>query len=569
MANIGLPYVPFASVLPKIEWKRGQEKKPRLIIREDGDVKPNTGDEEKGTNEAEENEDSVADSSDASSESSEEEEDLVDYINSLLPTVLDDGTVIRKKEAVLDEVEVLKNRPPWYKRQWIAFQNWRERERIRRKHYIYRDYEERVKLIDDRIRLMIMKEIQANEDAVIEEARQTEIRIKNNSMKRAKRAQLGDSFEQEFDLREAELRKLQFFEVNLQAWATENSEQRFLEEQRRREEEEAERLRLLEEQEAAQIRQAAADFDKMYEEDLEITQDVLEMGRKVGAQAGTNPNVKSTLLAARVVKKAKKKKPKKKPSGGGTGGGGGDGGGGGGVGSGVSGGLGKGGRGIGNKEGVMVISLLPDIDFSLRKKIVGPDYETCFDQDLSRDVTRRVVALKCRAIGERGALCLGAELVRGACPQLELLDLTRCEVKSRGLGRILHGIRIGNLYNLRVLILRGNHITPLGLEYIKDLFDAHIVDQLQVLDLRDNELGDDGADTIMRMIMANYFLGDISELLLQNNGISDIGFRKLVKVLQSMQEAKFPTLQRLALEQNDITAACKRELYPLPDYFTL
>ena len=45
---------------------------------------------------------------------------------------------------------------------------------------------------------------------------------------------------------------------------------------------------------------------------------------------------------------------------------------------------------------------------------------------------------------------------------------------------------------------------------------------LVVLDLRDNEIGDDGADTIMKMIIANYFHNMI-EIHLQSNGIKDLG----------------------------------------------
>ena len=43
-----------------------------------------------------------------------------------------------------------------------------------------------------------------------------------------------------------------------------------------------------------------------------------------------------------------------------------------------------------------------------------------------------------------------------------------------------------------------------------------------VLDLRDNELGDDGADTIMKMIIANYFY-NLIEFHLESNNIKDLG----------------------------------------------
>ena len=200
--------------------------------------------------------------------------------------------------------------------------------------------------------------------------------------------------------------------------------------------------------------------------------------------------------------------------------------------------------------------------------MLGRDYVTPFDQDLARDKTNQVVCLKARSIGERGALCLGAEFVRGACPQLQLLDLSRCEIKTRGLGRLLHGIRIGNLYNLRSLVLKGNHIGSRGLEYVKDVLTSGVLSELKVLDLRENELGDDGADIIMRMIVGGSFR-TLSELHLQNNGITDVGFMKIFKAMQSMQERSFPMIRRLGLELNYISAKCKQECYPIPLYFSV
>jgi hypothetical protein len=70
-----------------------------------------------------------------------------------------------------------------------------------------------------------------------------------------------------------------------------------------------------------------------------------------------------------------------------------------------------------------------------------------------------------------------------------------------------------------------------------------------VLDLRENELGDEGADTIMRMIVAGTFRS-LTELHLQNNGITDVGFMKIFKAMQSMQERSFPRIRRLGLELN-------------------
>ena len=144
---------------------------------------------------------------------------------------------------------------------------------------------------------------------------------------------------------------------------------------------------------------------------------------------------------------------------------------------------------------------------------------------------KNVSTLRCRNIGERGALALAAAFIRGCTPVITMLDLTRAEVQTRGFGRILHGLRLGNVSSLKVLNARGNFITARSLEYLKMAFESDTLPGLVALDLRDNEIGDDGADTIMKMIIANYF-HNIIELHLQKNGIKDLGFKKIIKVCQ-------------------------------------
>ena len=191
---------------------------------------------------------------------------------------------------------------------------------------------------------------------------------------------------------------------------------------------------------------------------------------------------------------------------------------------------------------------------------------TPFDTDLGK--TAHVLELCCTGIGERGALSLAAEFLRGACSSLETLDLSRCQIQTRGFGRLLHGIKLSNLISLRRLLLRGNDIGPRGLEYLKINYVVGAMQDLQVLDLRENELGDEGADTIMRMVIAGYFV-NLRELRLQHNGIGDTGFVKLVKVLQSMGHDKCPRLVRLGMENNFVSATAKRQYSPLAEYWSV
>jgi hypothetical protein len=189
-----------------------------------------------------------------------------------------------------------------------------------------------------------------------------------------------------------------------------------------------------------------------------------------------------------------------------------------------------------------------------------------FNVDLTHSA--RVLDLQCYQIGERGALCLAAELIRGACPNVENLSFAKCEIRTRGLGRLLHGMRVGNLGRLVSLDLRGNFIGPRGLDYLREVMRTGTFDNLREIDLRENELGDDGATAIVRLIIAGT-LKNITTLHLQNNGITDVGFSRLYKALQTLQPLKCPNLEQLALEGNSISAKIKRECSPLPPYITI
>ena len=220
---------------------------------------------------------------------------------------------------------------------------------------------------------------------------------------------------------------------------------------------------------------------------------------------------------------------------------------------------------IPNSPEKLVISLKPDVSFAnFGNKRTAHEYFYPFDHEIASKANELRI-LKARSIGERGALCLSGDFVRIPLPQLEILDLSNCEIKTRGLGRVLRGIKVAKLYGLEELILRGNHITTRALEFIRDLFDTEVFVRLRVLDLSDNELGDECAEPFIRMIFGNS-LKNIVELRLQNNKIKDLGFSKLIKVLQSAYIKNCPLLERVGLERNLVSSEIKRELSPLPPF---
>ena len=175
--------------------------------------------------------------------------------------------------------------------------------------------------------------------------------------------------------------------------------------------------------------------------------------------------------------------------------------------------------------------------------------------------------LTCLLIGERGALSLGSDFVRGACPRLTVLDLSNCRIKTRGLGRLLYGMKLGNLSSLRRLVLKGNDIEARGVKLIQGVLNSTTFANLQTLDLRDNELGDTGLDILMKMLAAGD-VGSLSEIMLHRNNITDLGFTMFMKLVPRIRDKYFPNITRISLDGNRITPKVKKQFKPYPTWIS-
>lgn len=150
------------------------------------------------------------------------------------------------------------------------------------------------------------------------------------------------------------------------------------------------------------------------------------------------------------------------------------------------------------------------------KRLRKVKYTNPFDQDLSG--TGDIQVLRAVNIGEHGALCLASELTRGACPMVERLSLKGCEVHNSGCGKVLQAIKIANLMNIRYLNLRANHLTATSLDYMREVYTSGVLANVLVIDLSDNELGDDGVDALLRLILQGH-LRNVEMLFLNRNSM--------------------------------------------------
>ena len=541
-----LPLLPFShTTLPKKEWKSNtQEKKGRPINIEAVRQSMLEKQDESSTDSDIESKATWEYRSEDSWNSDEEYEDdegrgLHEHMAALLPSKAEVGKPMPKLVKPPPPPPKGVKPPGFWGRQWIAFQAWREKEKRKRMHYIFRDFEKRIQKYETQLEANLLEEIESIKREVTKAAYELKKRIKINSMAKKSKDSATERFDIGVKIRNEEARRIGFFTANLQRWAVEKHDHKIEEAliQRAADLEKVAKDKVINDKIAAVEAQRIEDLELGI--DTDITQQIMEYGRKTGVLAASNT---FDPVADKLQKDMKANK-----------------------------------RGGGAaefssipKDPILQLKLLEDIDFKKMKRggvTVDGKKMAVFDHpDLSK--TRHVIEMRCINIGERGSLALAAEFIRGACPMMELLDLTRNQIQTRGLGRLLHGMKIANLMSLKRLVLISNDLTPRSMEYLRDAFHGGTFPALEILELQNNEIGDEGVDILLRSFHSKH-LEYLRELHLQCNGITDLGFSKIVKIFKSLQLENMPYLERLGLENNGITSKGKREFHPLPIYMSV
>ena len=324
----GLPMVPFA-ILPKISWKHHQEVKPR-IDREEALLlagvtpKEDDIDEEKDKDETlggdlSEDEESVISS--VKSDKSEEETPLYEYIATILP-----GTPKAKEGEAEPTIQIDERtgeiktiqpihvgpveRPAWLEPpepepevetcsqlMFRLIDQYRARQRIKRQHYILKEFEERIKKMDQKVREEVFEEIKLEEKLVMKEAIKAAKRRKANAKpkkpKRSKNVEsilLPPGLDDEIQQRDREMERLDFYCNNLHYWRVDALQQEIeYEEQLAREEgakAERELRKVIKERKDREREETIKKDELIFKEDFEITQQVNKLMRQTGVVAG-------------------------------------------------------------------------------------------------------------------------------------------------------------------------------------------------------------------------------------------------------------------------------------------
>lgn len=400
-------------------------------------------------------------------------------------------------------------------KRYQRFQAWRKKKAEKRRHKMLRYWESQIEKMDIKIRDEIQQQMDEDEEALLRHNRKLR-KIKKAQNFRARRVIHRDTrFEKEKRRRKKEHERIQFNVWNMEIWARQDFEKAesaaaIAEEYARLEQERKDA-----EVNLAMKNNAAFQDEHMLGDDIRETQMVMKAGRIAGTLAGVNAD--------------KHKIPVETPL---------------------------------EITRNLTIFIRPEIDFKWKPKHMRTKAELApFNVNLT--IYRDVEKLRAFQIGQRGALALASEFLRGSCSNVKDLNLGRCQIHSRGLGKILHGLRIGRVVNLQKLNLRGNCICASGLHFLKNGLANGSIANLKHLDLRENELCDEGAHLVAHMMISGVF-EQIATLHLQRNMITDVGIEKIVHVYRAVFEVKCPVMTKLSLEENYASIKMKQSLKPTP-----
>ena len=189
--------------------------------------------------------------------------------------------------------------------------------------------------------------------------------------------------------------------------------------------------------------------------------------------------------------------------------------------------------------------------------------ESHFEIELKR--FRTVEKIQGFKLGPIGVRYLVRDLVLGACPRLDTLDLGWNHIGRQGIKFLSDGFKRKCAPNLTKLDLRANLLMPNSIELLLEgLVKGQV--KLKVLDLRANAFKDDGGCLIASLALEGCF-DTLEELHLESCEIRSRGMWALFQAFQAEARGKlFPSLQHVGLRHNRAAPETLRRMKNCPPW---
>eukprot|EP00596_Hydrurales_sp_CCMP1899_P002050 CAMPEP_0119049296 /NCGR_PEP_ID=MMETSP1177-20130426/63947_1 /TAXON_ID=2985 /ORGANISM="Ochromonas sp, Strain CCMP1899" /LENGTH=483 /DNA_ID=CAMNT_0007026357 /DNA_START=323 /DNA_END=1775 /DNA_ORIENTATION=- len=343
----------------------------------------------------------------------------VQYSKGMLQDDLEDETPAQMvKKDLFNLFNELDDDPEigfWEIVQEVGFLNylkfWRSAARKRRMHYIIIEYEKQIAVYDQEVKDKLREEIESNERAVLKRVELMETRKQNNTFAEKMKRKVAVDMDYKLVKYEKEAAQQAYYCSHMSDWAIEKHDIKMEDKLNNENNLKLKNKIKIENSRKAKNSLKIEKEKKILKDDHDISQNILKIMRKGGDIEGVNvvdkgmilkspmKSIDSEVLELHLNEGINFKNWKKNKN------------------------------GIKNDKQNTKRQLEPmeeDVDDDNGQ---DDDHFAPFNVDLSIG-SIKVTVLQCYLLGERGAMCLAAEFVRGACPFLEILDMSNCEIQQ-------------------------------------------------------------------------------------------------------------------------------------------
>ena len=214
-------------------------------------------------------------------------------------------------------------------------------------------------------------------------------------------------------------------------------------------------------------------------------------------------------------------------------------------------------------ETAINVTLYNRTEAELKNLGKGKDF-SWFTVDLRR--FRNAEYIKGENIGAKGCRFLARTLRNGACPKLRHLNLQWCRVKRLGGDALVDAFaKNGTKMVLENLNLTMCHIPGSTVRDLGKVLVAGGMQTLTVIDLRQNLIGNEGAQALAHTILARG-LRHLQRLYVMQNSIYDLGASALFKSLTT-EEIMCPVIENVNIRDNPTSSEWRRSIDPCPIFF--
>lgn len=169
-------------------------------------------------------------------------------------------------------------------------------------------------------------------------------------------------------------------------------------------------------------------------------------------------------------------------------------------------------------------------------------------------------------IGDHGGKELARSLLTGACPRVKRIYLGWNHIKYPGIAAMADAFIRGACGQLQVLDLRCNCVDATAFDQLITVFEKDGLPELVELILQGNTLGDEGAKTLAHALLKGT-LKPLQVIDVRQNRIRNAGALAIWNVFTAQTAHRYcPKLQLLDLRRNEAQGALTRSFCPCPSF---